>query len=57
MDVQYDYEILQQLQQINTAISRLEVLFNTLLDNWFPILIGAVLTVAVISVLNWLVKV
>ena len=57
MDVQYDYEILQQLQQINIAISRLEGLFNTLLDNWFPILIGAVLTVAVISVLNWLVKV
>ena len=57
MDVQYDYEILQQLQQINIAISRIEGLFNTLLDNWFPILIGAVLTLTVISVLNWLVKV
>lgn len=54
---QYDYQILQVLERIETIITRVDTVLSGIANNWIPLVIGAVLVVAVISLLHWLVKV
>lgn len=53
---QYDYQILQALQGIQTAVEGIATVVNTIVSNWFPITVAAVSAVALISLVKWVVK-
>lgn len=53
---QYDYEILQTLKSINSALSSLSSVVSYISDNWLPIIVGGILVVSVVGLLSWLVK-
>lgn len=53
---QYDYQILQALQSILSAVNSISTTLSVIIDNWFPITIGAILLLCAISLVKWLVK-
>lgn len=60
---QYDLQILQELQSIDTTLSGvsstlsgLSSVVSNIADNWLPILAVGVLVLSVISVVKWVVK-
>lgn len=53
---QYDYEILQTLKSIDSALSSLSSVVNYISSNWLPIIVGGILVVSVVGLLSWLVK-
>lgn len=54
---QYDYEILQALNSIDTTLSGIGTVITSIADNWLPIISCGILGVVVICILNWLVKI
>lgn len=54
---QYDYEILQTLESIDAAVGGIGTVITSIADNWLPIISCGILGVAVICILNWLVKI
>ncbi len=54
---QYDYQILQVLERIESIITRVDTVLSGLADNWIPLLFCGILAVGVICLLHWLVKI
>lgn len=53
---QYDYQILQVLQQILSAVEGISTVVDKIVSNWFPITVSAITVLALISLVKWVVK-
>lgn len=53
---QYDYQILQALQAIQSAVEGIATVVNTIVSNWFPITVAGITAIALISLIKWVVK-